>query len=490
MAIPLSQAFSQVYAAQQSEAKYTPNPPWRSIARPEQVRPEGCDTLILQGGRGSGKTRAIVEDYLEIMRSKQGTMMHMLAPTREDVQKTLIEHPESGLLRCAKRGEVVRYNKNSLEIEFANGVISRGFSGQEPDRLNGPQCTHLLVDEYWAVPIAAIDQALFGLRIGTKTSSAWGSTPKSTDSTRYVLGFMDRKPGDEDEETGFGNVVVHRMRMSDNIENLAREFVARMKKLYAGTKHERVEIEGEMEIDVEGALWRHENFTFPGFRRKVYVPGSEREWGQANGSEIIYIVVAVDPTVSDPALKKNPYKSLDECGIIVAGMDREGRGYVLADLSVRTDPTGWARVALSAYNMFRANCIVYEANQGGELIRQLFKTLSPNATVKAVHASQGKRARAEPVHSLYEQGRFHHCNDTSHMVEMLQREMSPAKRDEIREAIRKTDASFEALEKEMLTWDARDPSIPSPNRLDSLCWAAHGLRLVTVTGTRRRSMRK
>jgi phage terminase large subunit-like protein len=42
---------------------------WREIARDEQIRPDDCDTFTLIGGRGSGKTRAGAEDFMERVRA-------------------------------------------------------------------------------------------------------------------------------------------------------------------------------------------------------------------------------------------------------------------------------------------------------------------------------------------------------------------------------------------------------------------------------------
>jgi phage terminase large subunit-like protein len=52
--------------------------------------------------------------------------------------------------------------------------------------------------------------------------------------------------------------------------------------------------------------------------------------------------VAIDPAVSTG-------EDADETGIIVAGKDANGHGYVLADQSARYAPTEWARTAIALY---------------------------------------------------------------------------------------------------------------------------------------------
>ena len=61
-------------------------------------------------------------------------------------------------------------------------------------------------------------------------------------------------------------------------------------------------------------------------------------------------VVAIDPAATSG-------EEADETGIVVAGKDKNGHGYVLADISGRYPPTEWARLAITAYRTHRADRI-------------------------------------------------------------------------------------------------------------------------------------
>ena len=98
----------------------------------------------------------------------------------------------------------------------------------------------------------------------------------------------------------------------------------------------------------------------------------------------------------------------DETGIVVAGKDKNGHGYVLADISGRYPPTEWARLAITAYATHRADRIVAEVNNGGDMVGATLRMVDPNVAFTAVRASRGKVVRAEPVAALYQQGRVHH----------------------------------------------------------------------------------
>src|SRR5919108_4654925 len=116
---------------------------------------------------------------------------------------------------------------------------------------------------------------------------------------------------------------------------------------------------------------------------------------------LIRVVVAIDPAASST-------DRADETGIIVAGKDETGRGWVLADVSGRYPPTEWAKAAISAYRAHHADRIVAEVNNGGDMVEATLRMIEPNAPFSAVRASRGKVTRAEPVAALYEQGRVHH----------------------------------------------------------------------------------
>lgn len=187
----------------------------------------------------------------------------------------------------------------------------------------------------------------------------------------------------------------------------------------------RQEILAEFLFDVGGALWKlaeldeHRVNTAPEMRR---------------------IVVALDPATTSNA-------DSDETGIVVAGVGRDGRGYVLADRTVRATPRGWAEAAVSAYRAFKADRIVYESNQGGDMVKHTLETVDRNIPLKAVHASRGKQTRAEPVAALYEKGQISHVGH------------------------------FSKLEDQLITWV---PGDPSPDRLDAAVWALTELMIPDV----------
>ena len=171
------------------------------------------------------------------------------------------------------------------------------------------------------------------------------------------------------------------------------------------------------------------------------------------------IVVAVDPatTSGDDAdetgiivVAEGPHIELENSETSCRVANCKKHGYVLADVSGRYTPDGWARVVVDEYVRWNADRIVAEGNQGGEMVESVVRSVMPSASFKRVTARQGKRTRAEPVAALYEQGRVHHCG------------------------------SFLELEEQLTTWTV--DSKESPDRLDALVWGLAELGLTKYHG--------
>ncbi len=143
---------------------------------------------------------------------------------------------------------------------------------------------------------------------------------------------------------------------------------------------------GEYEPVAVGAIW--DRATLHMHRRGV-VPPMKR------------ILVAIDPAVSSQP-------GSDEHGIVVVGVGQDGRGYVLADESMRGTPHAWATRAIAAMDRWDADAIVIERNQGGDMCRHTLHSVRPYVRVVEVTATRGKHVRAEPIAALYHLGRVSH----------------------------------------------------------------------------------
>ncbi len=343
------------------------------VVRAEQVADPaetGWRTWVLLGGRGSGKTFAGGFWINELAR--RGAMSFALVgPAFHDVREVMIEGP-SGLRALAGPDNRPRWEASRRRLVWPSGAAAYGFSAEDPDSLRGPQFHAAWADEFcaWREPEKVLSNLRFGLRLGDDPKLAITTTPRPIAALRRLLA-----------ETG---VVTSRLSTKDNEANLAPGFLGHLRALYAGTRLEAQEMEGLI-VEADGALFRAEDLA----RARGNVP-----------VRLERVVVAVDPPVTAHG---------DACGIVVCGR-RDSRAYVLADRSVRgLSPVGWAKAAVKAAADFEAQLVLAEANQGGEMVRTLIAQVGGEVPIKLVHATRSKKARAEPVAALYEQGRVVHC---------------------------------------------------------------------------------
>ena len=362
---------------------------------------------LFLGGRGSGKTGAGA-DWIAA-KAMKGARLALVGASLHDVREVMIDGP-SGLRTLAEDGERPRYEASRRRLVWPGGGVAYAFSAEDPESLRGPQFHYAWADEFcaWKAPSETLALLRMGLRLGKQPQLCVTTTPKPLAALRTLL-----------KEAG---VVVTRARTAQNIM-LPRAFVDSVNALYGGTRLAAQELDGTI---VEGtrSLWRAEDLD------AAYGVAPER---------FDEVVVAVDP----PAGVKG-----SACGIIVAGR-AGGRAYVLEDATVVGEkPLGWAKRAVAVAQAYGASRIVAEANQGGDMVQSVLAMAGCEVRIELVHARLGKRARAEPVAALYEQGRVRHA---------------PAK-----------GGRFCALEEEMMALGADDVS-HSPDRADALVWAVTAL---------------
>jgi phage terminase large subunit-like protein len=392
----------------------TLEPSWRP--RDEQQAPMGDWRIwLLLAGRGFGKTRAGAEWVREQAETYKAARIALVAPTAADARDVMVEG-ESGLLAIASAPNRPRYEPSKRRLTWPNGAIATAYSAEEPDRLRGPQHDAAWCDELavWRHE-ASWDMLMLGLRLGLNPRCVVTTTPKPG---RLLRGLV-KDP----------NVAITRGTTFDNRKNLAPAFLDAIVKRYHGTRLGRQELLAELLEDVPGALWSRDAIE----RGSVAV-----------APLLSRIVVAIDPAASAG-------DGADETGIIVAGSDGNGHGYVLDDLSGRFAPHEWARRAVAAYRSHAADRIVAEVNNGGDMVEATLRVIDPNASYRAVHASRGKAVRAEPVAALYEQGRIHHIGRL------------PALEDQMCEFTSAPDRAGR----------------PSPDRVDALVWAITDLMIAT-----------
>ena len=370
---------------------------------------------IIRAGRRGGKTVGV--SIYAVERFLQGRRILYAAPTQEQVDRfwvsvgrALSEPIDAGVFYKNE-------TKHIIELAGTEQRI-RAKTAWNADSLRGDYADELIMDEFQLIaedawntvgaPMLA-DNDGNAIFIYTPPSLSSRSVSKASDPQNAAKMFK-RAMADTSGRweafnfTSYDNPYISKIALDD----LAKDMTS---------VAYRMEIMAEDLDEAPGALWKRTDIDKA---RVIQAPELER------------VIVGVDPSATSGG---------DEAGIITCGRNGDDY-YTLADDSVQGSPQTWAKAAVTAYHKYKANLIVAEDNNGGEMVEAVIKQVDPSVPVTRVHASRGKATRAEPVAAISEQGRDHHVG------------------------------SFPALEDELCLWM---PGDASPNRLDAKVWAITAL---------------
>ncbi len=407
---------------------------WPLWARADQLPPERrrhthWTSWLILGGRGAGKTRAGAE-WIRAAATKNFAGQASSGPLRIALvgetylaARAVMVEGESGLLNIGSEKTRPAFQPSRRQLRWPSGAIAELFSAEDPEALRGPQFHFAWCDELckWRYADETWNMLQFALRLGERPQQVITTTPRTMPLLKKLMAAPD-------------TVITHATTYA-NRGNLAPSFFDSIIRNYEGTRLGRQELDAELMEDDPDALWTREMI--------------ERSRCAAAPSDLARIIVAVDPPVTGT-------KTSDECGIIVAALDEAQKEiYVLADHSAGDlSPTQWAERAVRALRMHKADRIVAEVNQGGDMVETIIRQIAPSVPFRAVRASRSKRLRAEPVAALYEQRRVYHVG------------------------------ALPQLEDQMCSFTGSG-NAPSPDRLDALVWAITDLMFSGASGLAR-----
>jgi phage terminase large subunit-like protein len=435
---------------------------WAATARPEQLLPPLEDpwrVLYLQGGRGSGKTRAGAQGLAAIIQEDTDSEGEygIIAPTYADAWTKCVEG-ESGILRALGTsmaevkdhrsqlvrsawrtyGQVVLHSGLTIYIDSADegGLRIQGRN------LRAAWCDEIGLWKKWEV--AWGESLKYAVRQGVSKIIATG-TPKVSMGARKLIRSLIRN---EDEH---GGVVTRRLRTIDNIMNLSDAFYRAVVGAAKGTRLERQELEGELLDDVANALWTRE-----------LVDSCQAGWvGEEGGpAYLTKVCIGVDPSDGKEDSDEQAYT------VVARGRVDDPHIYVLESWGGQESPVMFARRVIKRAQELSATLII-EKNHGGEWLAATFEQVMKDAgrvPYLTVHASHAKRSRAEPVAALYERRIVKHC------VRKVSYQLTDP--DSGKKTWHTDSERFVELEDQMCSFTGAVGE-RSPDRLDSLVWACN-----------------
>jgi len=369
--------------------------------------------ILLKGGTGGGKTFEALDCVVDRAVAAPGSRHICFRSTSIDARSKLFEDTFRSLLEAKfpvsdgssaweyfRDKGAITLNPMSFKIEGST-ILFSGLDEGDLDRILGPGYATILIDEVSEIEkYKTIGTLRTRLRQKVMTRDEtelrlkfiMACNPPSERHWTYQAFKLGLNPNTGAPHSKPGEWQWIHLDGKENIENLAEGYLDDLNDLDR-ISYQRFVV-GDWYSDVENPMFHSEDIA------ATRLPGRSVE----DCHDLIRIEVAVDPAVSTNA-------GSDETGIVVVGRDDNNHGYVLADLSGKWQPHEWGEISVKAYHDWKANTIVAEKNQGGNLVKSNLRTVDPSIPVKLIHASVGKEIRAEGASTAYKQQRIHHCGE-------------------------------------------------------------------------------
>lgn len=377
---------------------------------------------IIRAGRRGGKTVGMA--ILAIKAFLAGRRVLYATPTSDQIDRFWMEVTRALAEPIIAGVYYKNESKHVIEVPMTENRV-RAKTAWNADSLRGDYADVLILDEYQLMDETAWTEVGAPMLLDNNGDAVFIYTPPSLRSRssskardpQHAAKLYKKAMRDETGRwavfhfTSWENPHISREALNEISEDMTSIAI-------------RQEIMAEDIDEAPGALWTREVIENG---RVMKAPDSMTK-----------VVVGVDPSTTSGG---------DEAGIVTAGIYGNDY-YTLSDDTLQGSPEAWAQAAITAYHRHKADCIVAEKNNGGEMVESVIRQAVINARMKdktvgevpvrLVWASRGKAIRAEPISAIAEKGRDHHVG------------------------------TFEKLEDELCMWV---PGEASPNRLDAKVWA-------------------
>lgn len=351
--------------------------------------------LMAEGGSRSSKTFGWV--YALVCRALAKPSTHLcLRRYYKDCRQAIGMQTLPAVMRTVYPGVPYEINKTDWYVSFHNGStiwLGGMDDGKRVDKCLGREYSTLFFNECSEMGYTSVTtfHSRLAERSGLRAKCLYDQNPPTKSHWTYKLFHLGQDPTTKEEKIKDWDRLYRHILINPqcNESNLAPGYI---QTVLAGLpeRQRRRFLEGLYQDDVENALWKQETIDF--YRvQDDQVPA------------FIRAAVAVDPSVTNTA-------NSHECGIISGGKGIDGHYYICHDDSINAHASIWGKAVVDRYNGLRADLVVGEINQGGDLVEGNIRSIEGgrNIPFRAVRATRGKAKRAEPVASLYTRGLVHH----------------------------------------------------------------------------------
>lgn len=371
----------------------------QDIARNTVLRGSATHSCLFGGSR-SGKTYLLIRQVV-LRALKSDNSRHAVFRFRFNaIKASVVMDTFPKVMATAFKGVSYTVNKTDFYAEFSNDsqIWFGGLDDKDrTEKILGMEFVTIYFNEASQIPYQSILMAITRLaqrvdQVGgkpLKLRAFYDLNPPSKAHWSYQLFILKRDPETKKPLLYPDDYVSYQINPLDNAENISETYLKQLESLPA---RERMRfLLGQFADATPNALFSFENIE-------------ENRVIDGNLPQFLRIVVGVDPSGADD----DNNTGNDDIGIIVGALGIDGRAYLLEDCTVCVGPATWGKIATDAFDRHQADCIVGEQNYGGAMVKYVIQTARPRTPYKIVTATRGKHVRAEPISSLYEQGKVQH----------------------------------------------------------------------------------
>lgn len=354
--------------------------------------------VMLAGGSRSGKTFLIVRKIIQRALKAPGSRHAVLRFRFGHVKQSIVHDTFPAVVAKCFPGLRVELSKSDWFATFPGGseLWFGGLDDKErTEKIFGTEFASIFLNECSQIPWSSRNLSLTRLaqKVHDRATGKdlplkmyYDENPPDKGHWTYKLFKAHQDPDTKGMLQHPEDYAFFRINPADNVENISPEYLATLEALPARLRKRF--LEGDFRELAPNALFSDETLD---------------KWRVVDAAlpDMVRLVVAVDPSGAEDELDQDA----DEIGIVVCGLGTDGVGYVLEDLTCKASPEVWGSLAVQAYERHDADHIVAEVNFGGAMVGAVIRAAKARTPFRAVRASRGKVVRAEPVSTLFEQGK-------------------------------------------------------------------------------------
>jgi hypothetical protein len=352
--------------------------------------------VCLAGGSRAGKTFLIMRKIVERANAFAGSLHAVLRFRNNAARASISLGTLPAVVRRCFPGLRLEEHRNDGYFGLPNGsqIWIGGLDDKDRvEKILGNEYATVFLNEASQIPYSSVLVALTRLAqhvAGLPQRLFVDLNPVATTHWTNVLFGEKRDPVTRQALLEPEDYVRAYLNPSDNAANLSSEYLRSLENL--PERQRRRFFEGRYVETIDGALWPLEVLDRCRLEDGAKLPDMQR------------VLVAIDPSGTSGGEDSRS----DDVGIVIVGKGVDGKAYLLDDRTCNLPPAGWARVAVTAYHEFSADCLIAEKNFGGAMVGAVVRTADPSVAFREVVASRGKAVRAEPVAALYEVDKVRH----------------------------------------------------------------------------------